>query len=277
MGERLEAITGHVDQRLDEGFRKTNETFTSVMARLATIDGPRRRSAISPPTWSACRSCSATSAPAAPSARCSWRPWCVNALPPEAFDFQYTLPNGTRADCVLRLPEPTGMVIVDSKFPSRTTTACAPHTGELERRAAQGAFRGDVKKHVDAIAGKYILPDVTSDGAVMFIPAEAVFAEIHAYHPGGGGLRHDRRVWIVSPTTLMACSTPPAVLERGDAQADPRDQDALGKLAKDFNRRRAHAEARHPHPPGRRGCGRGADLIAQRSARTFRRSGGAAG
>ena len=106
------------------------------------------------------------------------------------------------------------------------------------RRAAQGAFRGDVKKHVDAIAGKYILPDVTSDGAVMFIPAEAVFAEIHAYHPEVVAYAMSRRVWIVSPTTLMAVlNTARAVLKDVETRKQIHViKDALGKLAKDFNR-----------------------------------------
>ena len=109
---------------------------------------------------------------------------------------------------------------------------------ELERRAAQSAFRGDVKKHVDAIASKYIVADYTSDGAVMFVPAEAVFAEIHAYHPEVVNHAQARRVWIVSPTTLMAVlNTARAVLKDVETRKQIHViKDALGKLAKDFAR-----------------------------------------
>lgn len=239
VGERLEAISGHVNQRLDEGFRKTNETFTSVMTRLATIDEAQKKIGDLTTNVVSLQELLGDKRARGAFGEVQLEALVRNALPPEAFDFQYTLPNGTRADCVLRLPEPTGMVIVDSKFPLENYHRMfAADTGELERRAAQGAFRGDVKKHVDAIAGKYILPDVTSDGAVMFIPAEAVFAEIHAYHPEVVAYAMSRRVWIVSPTTLMAVlNTARAVLKDVETRKQIHViKDALGKLAKDFNR-----------------------------------------
>ncbi|MBL8434892.1 MAG: DNA recombination protein RmuC [Zoogloea sp.] len=239
VGERLEAISGHVNQRLDEGFRKTNETFTSVMTRLATIDEAQKKIGDLTTNVVSLQELLGDKRARGAFGEVQLEALVRNALPPEAFDFQYTLPNGTRADCVLRLPEPTGMVIVDSKFPLENYHRMfAADTGELERRAAQGAFRGDVKKHVDAIAGKYILPDVTSDGAVMFIPAEAVFAEIHAYHPEVVAYAMTRRVWIVSPTTLMAVlNTARAVLKDVETRKQIHViKDALGKLAKDFNR-----------------------------------------
>ena len=239
VGERLEAISGHVNQRLDEGFRKTNETFTSVMARLATIDEAQKKIGDLTTNVVSLQELLGDKRARGAFGEVQLEALVRNALPPEAFDFQYTLPNGTRADCVLRLPEPTGMVIVDSKFPLENYHRMyAPEAGELERRAAQGAFRGDVKRHVDAIAGKYILPDVTSDGAVMFIPAEAVFAEIHAYHPEVVAYAMTRRVWIVSPTTLMAVlNTARAVLKDVETRKQIHViKDALGKLAKDFNR-----------------------------------------
>jgi DNA recombination protein RmuC len=130
------------------------------------------------------------------------------------------------------------MVVVDQVPLENYHRMFEGEVGDLERRAAQTAFRNDVKKHVDAIAGKYILPDVTSDGAVMFIPAEAVFAEIHAYHPEVVAYAMTRRVWIVSPTTLMAVlNTARAVLKDVETRKQIHViKDALGKLAKDFNR-----------------------------------------
>lgn len=239
VNERLEAITGHVNQRLDEGFRKTNETFANVMARLATIDEAQKKIGDLTTNVVSLQELLGDKRARGAFGEVQLEALIRNALPPEAFDFQFTLPNGTRADCVLRLPEPTGMVVVDSKFPlenyHRMFTA---DSGDLERRAAQGAFRGNVKKHVDAIANKYILPGVTSDGAVMFVPAEAVFAEIHAYHPEVVEYAMGRRVWIVSPTTLMAVlNTARAVLKDVETRKQIHViKDALGKLAKDFTR-----------------------------------------
>jgi DNA recombination protein RmuC len=173
-----------------------------------------------------------------------------NMLPPDAYQFQYTLPNNARVDCMLRLPAPTGLVSVDSKFPLENYHRMfGEGLADVERRLVQAAFRVDLKRHVDAIASKYILPDVTSDGAMMFVPAEAVFAEIHAYHPEVVAHAQGRRVWIVSPTTLMAVlNTARAVLKDVETRKQIHViKDALGKLAKDFARfdERMGALARH--------------------------------
>jgi len=158
-----------------------------------------------------------------------------NIMPPQSYSMQYTLPNGTRADCVLMLPEPTGMVAVDSKFPLENYHRMFDGS-EAERAQSARLFKADIKKHVDDISGKYIIPDVTSDGAVMFIPAEAVFAEIHAHHPEVVDYAMQRRVWVVSPTTLMAVlNTARAVMKDVETRKQVHIiKDELGKLGKDF-------------------------------------------
>ena len=239
VGERLDAIGGHVNQRLDEGFRKTNETFVNVMARLATIDEAQKKIGDLTTNVVSLQELLGDKRARGAFGEVQLEALVRNALPPDAFDFQYTLPNSTRADCVLRLPAPTGLVVVDSKFPLENYHRMfAADQGDADRRTAQAAFRADVKKHVDAIASKYILPGVTSDGAVMFVPAEAVFAEIHAYHPEVVTHALAKRVWIVSPTTLMAVlNTARAVLKDVETRRQIHViQDALGKLAKDFAR-----------------------------------------
>src|SRR3970040_2621629 len=151
---------------------------------------------------------------------------------------QDTRPNGSRADCVLKLPEPTGMVAVDSKFPLENYHRMFDAASPAERLVAERQFKADVKKHVDDISGKYIIPDVTSDGAVMFIPAEAVFAEIHAHHSDVVDYAMQRRVWIVSPTTLMdVLYTERAVMEDVATRKQVHIiHDELGKLGKEFGR-----------------------------------------
>jgi DNA recombination protein RmuC len=195
LNERLEAITGHVNQRLDEGFKKTNETFVSVMARLATIDEAQKKIDGLTTNVVSLQELLGDKKARGAFGEVQLEALVKNALPPDAFEFQATLPGNVRVDCLLKLPEPTGAVAVDAKFPLENYHRMFdPSLADVERRAAQAAFRADVKKHVDAIAGKYILPGVTSDGAVMFIPAEAVFAEIHAYHtPRSGGYGSSRR------------------------------------------------------------------------------------
>jgi DNA recombination protein RmuC len=139
----------------------------------------------------------------------------------------------------LFLPEPTGTVAVDSKFPLENYHRMFDKSlNKLEQDAATKQFKADLKKHVDDIANKYIIPNVTSDGAVMFIPAEAVFAEIHAYHPEVIDYAMVKRVWLVSPTTLMAVlNTARAVLKDVEMRKQVHIiKDELGKLSKDFER-----------------------------------------
>jgi len=162
-----------------------------------------------------------------------------NVLPPAAFELQYTLSNGMRVDCALRLPPPTGLVTVDSKFPLENYHRMFDREADqVERALAQKQFKADIRKHVDDIARKYIIAGETSDGAVMFVPAEAVFAEIHAYHPEVVEYAIGRRVWIVSPTTLMAVlNTARAVLKDVETRRHIHIiQEELGKLGVDFQR-----------------------------------------
>ncbi|MFZ5511259.1 MAG: DNA recombination protein RmuC [Pseudomonadota bacterium] len=239
VNERLEAISGKVNERLDEGFRKTNETFVSVMARLATIDEAQKKIDGLTSNVVSLQELLGDKRSRGAFGEVQLEALVRNVLPPGSFEFQYTLPNNFRADCVLHLPEPTGMVAVDSKFPLENYHRMFDaQASELERRQAQSAFRTDLKKHIDAIASKYIIANVTSDGAVMFVPAEAVFAEIHAYHGEVVSYAQHKRVWIVSPTTLMAVlNTARAVLKDVETRRQIHViKDALGKLSKDFAR-----------------------------------------
>ena len=237
--ERLEQISGKVSERLDEGFKKTNETFVNVMARLATIDEAQKK--IDGLTGSVLSLQELLGDKRARGAfgEVQLEALVRNVLPTSAFEMQCTLSNGTRADCVLMLPPPTGKVAVDSKFPLENYHRMFdPETNELDYKLAQKLFRADVKRHVDAISGKYIIAGETSDGAVMFVPAEAVFAEIHAHHAEVVEYANAKRVWIVSPTTLMAVlNTARAVLK----DVETRNQihiikDELVKLSVDFAR-----------------------------------------
>lgn len=254
---RLETIGGKVNERLDEGFKKTNETFVSVMARLATIDEAQKKIDGLTTNVVSLQQLLGDKRSRGAFGEVQLEGLVRNILPPQAYEMQHTLPNGSRADCVLKLPEPTGMVAVDSKFPLENYHRMFDAAGPAEKSTAEKQFKTDLKKHVDDISTKYIIPDVTSDGAVMFVPAEAVFAEIHAHHPEVIDYAMQRRVWIVSPTTLMAVlNTARAVMKDVETRKQVHIiKDELGKLGKDFGRfdermkkladniRRAHEEA----------------------------------
>ena len=236
---RLNEISGKVAERLDEGFKKTNETFTSVMTRLAVIDEAQKKIEGLASNVVSLQEILGDKRSRGAFGEVQLEALVRNSLPPDAYAFQHTLKSGARADCVLILPEPTGTVCVDAKFPlenySRMFDDALP---AAERDAARRQFKADVKKHVDDIAARYIVAGETSDGAVMFLPAEAVFAEIHAYHPDLVEHAQKKRVWLTSPTTLMAVlNTARAVIRDSETRRMAHViKDELGKLAKDFAR-----------------------------------------
>ncbi|MCB5187712.1 DNA recombination protein RmuC [Methylobacillus caricis] len=236
---RLEQIGGKVSERLDEGFKKTNDTFVRVMERLATIDEAQKKIDGLTTNVVSLQELLGDKRSRGAFGEVQLEALVRNVMPVTSYSMQHVLSNGTRVDCALFLPEPTGTVAVDSKFPLENYHRMLEREiSEVERISAQRQFKADVKKHVDDIASKYIIPNVTSDGAVMFIPAEAVFAEIHAYHPDIVDYAMSRRVWVVSPTTLMAVlNTARAVLKDVETRKQVHIiKDELGKLSKEFSR-----------------------------------------
>jgi DNA recombination protein RmuC len=259
---RLELIGGKVSERLDEGFKKTNETFVSVMERLATIDEAQKKIDGLTVNMVSLQELLGDKRSRGAYGEVQLEGLVRNVLPAASYSMQHSFDNGTRVDCALFLPQPTGTVAVDSKFPLENYHKMFDSSlTETEQKLAEKQFKADIKKHVDDIASKYIIPNVTSDGAVMFIPAEAVFAEIHAYHPEVIDYAMVKRVWLVSPTTLMAVlNTARAVLKDVEMRKQVHIiKDELGKLSKDFERfdvrmkkladniRQAHENAQDVH------------------------------
>lgn len=236
---RLEEISGKVTERLDEGFKKTNDTFVRVMERLATIDKAQEKIDGLTTNVVSLQALLGDKRSRGAFGEVQLEGLVRNVMPNGTYEMQYSLPNGTRVDCALFLPEPTGMVAVDSKFPLENYHRMY-ETGvtDAEKITAQRQFKADVKKHVDDISSKYIIADVTSDGAVMFIPAEAVFAEIHANHRDIVDYAMAKNVWVVSPTTLMAVlNTARAVLKDVETRKQVHIiKEELGKLGKEFGR-----------------------------------------
>lgn len=236
---RLNEISGKVAERLDEGFKKTNDTFTSVMTRLAVIDEAQKKIEGLATNVVSLQEILGDKRSRGAFGEVQLEALVRNILPPDAYFFQFMLKSGLRADCALVLPSPVGTICVDAKFPLENYSRMFDTTlGKSEQEGARRQFKSDVKKHIDDIAIKYIVAGETSDGAVMFLPAEAVFAELHAYH--GELIEHAqrKRVWITSPTTLMAIlNTVCAVLRDTETRRMAHViKDELGKLAKDFAR-----------------------------------------
>ena len=151
------------------------------------------------------------------------------ALPADSFTLQATLSNGRRADCLIHLPNPPGPIVVDSKFPLEGYEALRNATTDAEVQDAARRLRGDVKTHIKAIAERYILEGETADGALMFLPSEAIYAELHANFPELVREGFAARVWIVSPTTCMATlNTMRAILK------DARMREQAGAIRKEL-------------------------------------------
>jgi len=151
------------------------------------------------------------------------------ALPRDSYDLQATLSNGKRADCLIHLPNPPGPIVIDSKFPLEAYEALRRAESQAEMTEAMRMMRTSVRVHIKAISERYILEGETADGALMFLPSEAVYAELHANFPELVREGFAARVWIVSPTTCMATlNTMRAILK------DARMREQAGAIRKEL-------------------------------------------
>jgi DNA recombination protein RmuC len=153
----------------------------------------------------------------------------LKALPSDAFTMQATLSNGRRADCLIHLPMPPGPIVIDAKFPLEAYEALRRAENPTQVVEAQRLMRAAVRAHIKAISEKYIIEGETADGALMFLPSEAVYAELHANYPDVVREGFAAKVWIVSPTTCMATlNTMRAVLK------DARMREQAGAIRKEL-------------------------------------------
>ncbi|MBV1902406.1 MAG: DNA recombination protein RmuC, partial [Marinosulfonomonas sp.] len=151
------------------------------------------------------------------------------ALPKDSYTLQATLSNGKRADCLIHLPNPPGPIVVDAKFPLEAYEALRRADTQWEKKEAATFFKTSVRTHIKAISEKYILEGETADGALLFLPSEAVYAELHANFPEIVREGFAARVWIVSPTTCMATlNTMRAILK------DARMREQAGAIRKEL-------------------------------------------
>ena len=208
---RLNMINDKVNERLDENFEKTNKTFTSVLERLSKIDEAQKKiDGLSTEIVSLEGILTDKKSRGIFGEINLYH--ILSAIFGEKNDkiyrTQYTLSNGSISDAIIFGPEPLGTICIDSKFPLENYRRLTEKgISDIERERRNKEFESDVKKHIDAIASKYIIPKETSSEAIMFLPAEAIFAEINAYHPNIIKYAASRKVWITSPTTLMSLLT----------------------------------------------------------------------
>ena len=208
---KLNLINQKVNEKLEDGFDKTNRTFTEVMNRLTRIDEAQKKI-----DGLGNEIVSLENILTDKKSRGIFGEVNLYHILSSIFgekndkiyQTQYTLSNATIADAIVFGPEPLGTICIDSKFPLENYRRLVEKgLTQVEREARSKAFDADVKKHIDAIASKYIINGETTDQAIMFLPAEAIFAEINAYHPNIVKYAASKKVWITSPTTLMSLLT----------------------------------------------------------------------
>ncbi len=204
LDERLDKVSKRVGDSLEQTAEKTHKTMTDLQTRLAVIDEAQKNI-----TKLSTEVVGLQDILANKQARGSFGEIQLNdlvqtALPPSAYQFQATLSNGRRVDCLIRLPQPPGPIAIDAKFPLESYRLLRAAKDDAERIQASRAFSADMLKHVKAIAEKYILSGETAESALMFLPSEAIYAELHANFGDVVQKSFRERVWIVSPTTLMA-------------------------------------------------------------------------
>ena len=208
---KLRLINDQVNERLDQNFEKTNKTFTSVLERLSKIDEAQKKIDTLSNDIVSLQGVLTDKKTRGIFGEVNLKNIMANVFGEnndKIYKLQYGFENGTIVDCALFAPEPLGLIGIDSKFPlEHYQIMVDKKISILEREKAEKMFRMDMKKHIDAIHDKYIIPGVTSDQAILFLPAEAIFAEINAYHNDIVEYAYKKRVWIASPTTLMSTLT----------------------------------------------------------------------
>ena len=208
---RLILMNDKVNSRLDENFERTNKTFTNVLERLSKIDEAQKKIDSLSSDIVSLQGVLTDKKTRGIFGEVNLEHILSNIFGSnnkKIYEIQYTLSNGTIADCILHAPEPLGNIAIDSKFPLENYQIMVDKNNNATlRNQAEKSFKQDMKKHIDAISSKYIIPTETSNQAIMFLPAEALFAEVNAYHPDIIEYAYKKRVWITSPTTLISTLT----------------------------------------------------------------------
>ncbi len=208
---RLTQMNEKVNERLDENFSKTNKTFTNILERLSKIDEAQKKIDNLGADIVSLQSILTDKKTRGIFGEVNLNHILINIFGEnntKIYRTQYTFPNNTIADAVIFAPRPLGTIAIDSKFPLENYRIMVDKNNtKAERLNAEKRFKIDVKKHIDAISSKYIIPGITSTQAIMFLPAEAIFAEITAYHTDLIEYANKKRIWITSPTTLMSTLT----------------------------------------------------------------------
>ena len=238
MEQRLAQVQQQLSENMHGSARRTAQSLGDLQQRLATIDKAQENITKLSGDVLSLQDILSNKQTRGAFGEIQLHDIVIKALPQDSFTMQATLSNGRRADCIIHLPNPPGPIAIDSKFPLEAYEAMRRASTEADLAEAARQFRTALRKHIKDISEKYIIEGETADGALMFLPSEAVYAEIHANFPDLVRESFAARVWIVSPTTCMATlNTMRAILKdaRMRAQAGSIRRE-LGLLYQDVDR-----------------------------------------
>ena len=238
MEQRLAQVQQQLSENMHGSARRTAQSLGDLQQRLATIDKAQENITKLSGDVLSLQDILSNKQTRGAFGEIQLHDIVIKALPQDSFTMQATLSNGRRADCIIHLPNPPGPIAIDSKFPLEAYEAMRRDRTEADLAEAARQFRTALRKHIKDISEKYIIEGETADGALMFLPSEAVYAEIHANFPDLVRESFAARVWIVSPTTCMATlNTMRAILKdaRMRAQAGSIRRE-LGLLYQDVDR-----------------------------------------
>ena len=226
--ERLDKVSQRMGESLEKTNKNTTDSLTDLKTRLAVIDEAQKNITELSGQMVGLQDILSNKQARGAFGEVQLKDLVTGILPPNAYGFQETLSNGKRADCLIKLPNPPGSIVVDAKFPLESYHLLRNADGEAQVKQAVAAFRTAIRKHVKDISDKYILNGETAESALMFLPSEAIYAELHATFPELVEESYRAKVWIVSPTTLMATlNTVRAVLK------DARMREQAGVIQKE--------------------------------------------
>jgi len=204
MEKRLAQVSGQMNENLQGSARRTAQSLGDLQQRLAAIDKAQENITKLSGDVLSLQDILSNKQTRGAFGEIQLNDIVSKALPSDSYTMQATLSNGRRADCLIHLPNPPGPIAIDSKFPLEAYEALRRAATDWEVNEAAKFLRVSVRKHIKDISEKYILDGETADGALMFLPSEAVYAELHANFPELVRDGFAARVWIVSPTTCMA-------------------------------------------------------------------------
>ncbi|MDQ7250615.1 DNA recombination protein RmuC [Dongia sedimenti] len=207
MDRRLSELGNRVADRLQMSATEAGKSLTELKERLAVIDAAQKNIAELSGQMVGLQDILSNKQSRGAFGEIQLADLVRDVMPAANYEFQAAVGNGRRVDCLLKLPNPPGSIGIDAKFPLEAYRSLREAKDDIATKLAQREFTTAIRTHVKAIAEKYIVPGVTADSALMFLPSEAVYAELHSNFPNLVDEACRAKVWIVSPTTMMATLT----------------------------------------------------------------------